>query len=116
MNSQTDKFLEIFHSIDFHKIIDHPNILIAANFWEEERFCAAKICYKFMRAIDGGSMTEMTLIALAFAKTLFASRPISDLPEDVKKKVLEMVRTNEEKKNQENQNQESMERFKEPSP
>ena len=52
MNSQTDKFLEIFHSIDFHKIIDHPNILIAANFWEEERFCAAKICYKFMRTID----------------------------------------------------------------
>jgi len=52
MNSQTDKFLEIFHSIDFHKIIDHPNILIAANFWEEERFSAAKICYKLMRMID----------------------------------------------------------------
>jgi phytoene/squalene synthetase len=52
MNSQTDKFLEIFQSIDFHKIIDHPNILIAANFWEEERFYAAKICYKFMRTID----------------------------------------------------------------
>jgi hypothetical protein len=52
MNSQTDKFLEIFHSINFNKIIDHPNILVAANFWEEERFCAAKICYKFMRTID----------------------------------------------------------------
>jgi phytoene/squalene synthetase len=52
MNKQTDKFLEIFNSIDFQKIIDHPNILIAANFWEEERFCAARICYKFMRAID----------------------------------------------------------------
>jgi len=52
MNKQTKKFLEIFNSIDFHKIKDHPNILIAANFWEEERFCAAKICYKFMRAID----------------------------------------------------------------
>jgi phytoene synthase len=52
MNSQKDKFLEIFHSIDFHKVIDHPNILIAANFWEEERFYAAKICYKFMRTID----------------------------------------------------------------
>src|SRR5664280_2190005 len=34
------------------RIIDHPNILIAANFWEPERYCAAKICYKFMRAID----------------------------------------------------------------
>ncbi len=52
MNSQTDQFLEIFNSIDFHKIKDHPNILIAANFWEEERFYAAKICYKFMRTID----------------------------------------------------------------
>jgi len=52
MNSQTDKFLEIFDSIDFHKIKDHPNILIAANFWEADRHCAAKTCYKFMRAID----------------------------------------------------------------
>jgi phytoene/squalene synthetase len=52
MNSQRDKFLKIFHSIDFNKIKDHPNILVAANFWDEDRFCAAKICYKFMRAID----------------------------------------------------------------
>jgi phytoene/squalene synthetase len=52
MNSQRDKFLEIFNSIDFNQIKDHPNILIAANFWEPERFCAAKICYKFMRSID----------------------------------------------------------------
>lgn len=52
MNPQKDTFLEIFNSIDFHKIKDHPNILVAANFWEEDRFCAAKICYKFMRAID----------------------------------------------------------------
>jgi phytoene/squalene synthetase len=52
MNSQTDSFIEIFNSIDFHKIKDHPNILIAANFWENDRFCAAKTCYKLMRAID----------------------------------------------------------------
>jgi len=52
MNSQTDSFIEIFNSIDFHKIKDHPNILIAANFWEDDRFCAAKTCYKLMRAID----------------------------------------------------------------
>jgi phytoene/squalene synthetase len=52
MNSQRKNFLEIFESIDFHKIKNHPNILVAANFWEEERFCAAKTCYKFMRAID----------------------------------------------------------------
>ena len=52
MNSHKDEFLKIFESIDFDKIKDHPNILIAANFWEEERFCAAKVCYRFMRAID----------------------------------------------------------------
>jgi phytoene/squalene synthetase len=52
MNSQRDTFLEKFYSIDFHKIIDHPNILIAASFWDDERFCAAKTCYKFMRAVD----------------------------------------------------------------
>jgi phytoene/squalene synthetase len=52
MDSQKTKFLEIFNSIDFQSIKDHPNILIAANFWDNERFCAAKTCYKFMRAID----------------------------------------------------------------
>jgi len=52
MHTQKDKFLKIFNSIDFNKIQDHPNILVAANFWEEDRFCAARICYKFMRAID----------------------------------------------------------------
>jgi len=52
MKSQREQFIEIFDSIDFHKIKDHPNILVAANFWESDRFCAAKICYKFMRAID----------------------------------------------------------------
>ncbi len=45
-------FLKIFESIDFDRIKDHPNILIAAAFWEEDRYCAAKICYRFMRRID----------------------------------------------------------------
>jgi phytoene/squalene synthetase len=52
MSSQRKIFLDIFSSIDFHEIKDHPNILIAAGFWEKDRYCAAKICYKFMRAID----------------------------------------------------------------
>ena len=52
MDSHRDKYLELLNSIDFHKIKDHPNILIAANFWDTERFCAAKTCYKFMRGID----------------------------------------------------------------
>jgi phytoene synthase len=32
--------------------VDHPNILIAAHFWDTERYEAAKTCYKFMRGID----------------------------------------------------------------
>jgi phytoene/squalene synthetase len=45
-------YQDIFRSIDFEKVIDHPNILIAAHFWDPERYQAAKVCYKFMRAID----------------------------------------------------------------
>ncbi len=44
--------MSIFESIDFEKIIDHPNILIAARFWDNERYCAARTCYRFMRALD----------------------------------------------------------------
>lgn len=47
-----EQFMAIFESIDFDKIIDHPNILIAANFWDRERYCAARTCYRFMRALD----------------------------------------------------------------
>jgi phytoene/squalene synthetase len=52
VQTQTDLYLDIFDSIDFEKIVDHPNILIAAHFWDKERYQAAKNCYKFMRAID----------------------------------------------------------------
>jgi len=52
IQTQTDLYLDIFDSIDFEKIVDHPNILIAAHFWDKERYQAAKNCYKFMRAID----------------------------------------------------------------
>jgi phytoene/squalene synthetase len=52
MKELKDTYLEIFDSIDFEKIRDHPNILIAANFWEADRYSAARTCYKFMRTID----------------------------------------------------------------
>jgi len=52
MDLQKDKFLKIFNSIDFDQIKDHPNILIAASFWDQDRYSAAKTCYKFMRMID----------------------------------------------------------------
>jgi phytoene/squalene synthetase len=45
-------YWEIFYSVDFEKIVDHPNILIAANFWDADRYQAARTCYRFMRAID----------------------------------------------------------------
>lgn len=52
MNALQEKYLEIFNSIDFEEIKDHPNILIAASFWDDKRYGAAKTFYKFMRAID----------------------------------------------------------------
>lgn len=49
---QNSLYTEIFESIDFEKITDHPNILIAAHFWDPERFRAACTCYRFMRTLD----------------------------------------------------------------
>jgi len=44
--------LAIYETIDFESIKDHPNILISANFWDAERYQAAKVCYKLMRSVD----------------------------------------------------------------
>ena len=52
MEERRETYLKIFNQLDFGKIIDHPNILIAANFWEADRYLAAKTCYHFMREID----------------------------------------------------------------
>lgn len=52
MDTLTDSYIEIFNSISFEKIKDHPNILIAARFWDGERYESARTCYKFMRTID----------------------------------------------------------------
>lgn len=52
LQTQTELYDQIFESIDFEKVVDHPNILIAAHFWDTERYQAARNCYKFMRAID----------------------------------------------------------------
>ena len=49
MHSEIDR---IISSIDFENIQKHPNILIAASLWDEKRYHAAKVCYKFMRMID----------------------------------------------------------------
>ena len=52
MHTNNKKYKEIIESIDIGKIAKNPNILIAANFWDEERFQAARTIYKFMRVID----------------------------------------------------------------
>jgi phytoene/squalene synthetase len=52
VHTQANLFKDIFESIDFEKVTHHPNILIAAHFWEPGRYQAARNCYKFMRAID----------------------------------------------------------------
>ena len=49
MDKETDK---IIRKIDFENIDKHPNILIAARFWDDRRYHAAKVCYRFMRMID----------------------------------------------------------------
>lgn len=41
-----------FSAIRFEEITHHPNILIAAAFWDEERYQAARECYRIMRYID----------------------------------------------------------------
>jgi len=51
-NSLKKQFIDKFDSIDFNRVKDHPNILIAANFWDNDRYCAARVLYKFMRTID----------------------------------------------------------------
>lgn len=43
---------KIIGKIDFENIEKHPNILVAARFWDDRRYHAAKVCYKFMRMID----------------------------------------------------------------
>jgi phytoene/squalene synthetase len=76
MNDQTVLYLDTFNTIDFEKIIDHPNILIAANFWEAERYKAAKVCYKVMRYIDDlvdNYKTEHPVITEAEQKELTAN-------------------------------------------
>jgi phytoene/squalene synthetase len=49
MNKEIDT---IINSIAFENIEKHPNILIAARFWDDRRFHAANVAYKFMRMID----------------------------------------------------------------
>jgi hypothetical protein len=50
----------------------------------------------FMQSIDGGSPTEMMLIGKAFFDTLASSCPLENLPDDLKKTVLEAIKRKQE--------------------
>lgn len=52
MQESTFNPYDILDKIDFSKVKKNPPILIAARFWEEDRYEAAKVCYRFMRKID----------------------------------------------------------------
>jgi len=52
MGNDPHKIGHFINGIDISRIDKHPNILIAASFWEEDRYKAAKVCYRFMREID----------------------------------------------------------------
>ena len=76
MKDNKVNYFEIFEKIDFQKIIDHPNILIAANFWDYDRFFAAKVCYRFMREIDDfiDNYKSLHTVITEEQKEIFTSR------------------------------------------
>lgn len=52
MDPNHQLYFDILNRIPIERITDHPNILVAAGFWDEDRYQAAKICYAFMRHVD----------------------------------------------------------------
>jgi phytoene synthase len=52
MDTMKDEFLAMVDKINMQDITKHPNILVAAHFWEPERYEAARTCYRFLRTID----------------------------------------------------------------
>jgi len=52
MDPNQQLYLDILNRIPVEQIRDHPNILVAAGFWDSDRYQAAKTCYTFMRKID----------------------------------------------------------------
>lgn len=52
MDPNQKLYFDILSRIPVDQITDHPNILVAAGFWEAERYQSARTCYAFMRKID----------------------------------------------------------------
>jgi len=76
MNTDNQNITHIVDQIDFQNIQKHPNILIAAHFWEKDRFDAAKTCYKFMRRIDDmiDDRKALTITLSCMDKQLFTDQ------------------------------------------
>jgi phytoene/squalene synthetase len=52
MQQLIESFEKRMEQLPFEHIHDHPNILIAAHFWDQERYQAALSCYRLMRYVD----------------------------------------------------------------
>ncbi len=52
MKVRINNYLDFTRTPDFQQVLTEPNLFIAARFWEDERYDAAKICYQAMRFID----------------------------------------------------------------
>ena len=61
----TPEMTRILNNIDFENIDKHPNILIAARIWDDDRYHAARVCYKFMRMIDDLIDNELSSLSEA---------------------------------------------------
>lgn len=52
LEAQNAHWLEFAENLSKHNVLANPIMDIAARFWEDERYTAAKICYHSMRVID----------------------------------------------------------------
>jgi phytoene synthase len=52
IREQNTSYFVFDRNIDFQHILTNPILDIAARFWEDERYDAFKICYRYMRFLD----------------------------------------------------------------
>lgn len=61
MEAKNTHWPEFAQDLSIHHILTNPIMHIAARFWEDERYAAAKICYQSMRIIDDLIDTQKAL-------------------------------------------------------
>jgi len=52
MQAQNTNHFDFARKLNFQQVFTKPILDIAAQFWEDERHDAAKICYRSMRVVD----------------------------------------------------------------